>query len=159
MAKKKTSESERRFVPFVGWKGLLAHPDGRLCSPRFAVDWPPRQPLVAECDRETPFARCTCGIYATKTFEDLKANSYNFDATVGFRSHSPRMSPSDELVWVVAEVKLWGEVRRGTIGYRAQKAYPKTVCVPGHKWELGRLISRLYDCNLRFIDRFTGEVI
>jgi hypothetical protein len=33
------------------------------------------------------------------------------------------------------------------------------VYVPGHKWELGRLICGLYGCNLRFIDRFTGEVI
>ena len=59
MAKQKTLESERRFVPFVGWKGLLARPDGRLCSPSRETDWPPRQALVAECDRATPFARCT----------------------------------------------------------------------------------------------------
>jgi hypothetical protein len=156
MAKKKKTPEERRFVPFVGWKGLLARPDGRLCSPRYEAEWPPRQPLVAECDRETPFARCSCGIYATKSFKDLKTNAYNWNDTSFFAYLS---GSAHELVWVVAEVKLWGEVRRGAIGYRAQYAYPKTIYVPGHKWELGRLICDLYGCRLRFIDRFTGEVI
>jgi hypothetical protein len=36
---------------------------------------------------------------------------------------------------------------------------PKTVYVPGHKWQLGRRICGLYGCGLRYIDRFTGEVI
>jgi hypothetical protein len=141
--------------PFVGWKGLLARPDGRLCSPSRETDWPPRKALVAECDRKTPFARCTCGIYATKTFDDLKRNAYNWGDT----SSPLRGGSSGGLVWVVAEVKLWGEVRRGTIGYRARYAYPETIYVPGHKWQLGRLISELYGCRLQFIDRFTGEVI
>ena len=93
------------------------------------------------------------------TFEDLKANSCNWGDTSNPSGYSSRAGSAGELVWVVAEVKLWGEVRRGAIGYRAQYAYPKTVYVPGHKWELGRLISELYGCRLRFIDRFTGEVI
>jgi hypothetical protein len=144
--------AKKKAEPFVGWKGLLARPDGGLCSPSFEADWPAREAMVAQCDRKTPFARCSCGIYAVKTFEDLKRNSYNWnDLSV---TH-----PSDELVWVVAEVKLWGEVRRGAIGYRAQYAYPKTIYVPGQKWHLGRRICDLYGCNLKFIDRFTGEVI
>jgi hypothetical protein len=160
MAKKKTPEPERRFVPFVGWKGLVARPDGRLSSPSREAEWPPRKPLVAECDRDphSAFARCSCGIYATKSFEDLKKNSYNWNDT-SIPWLPAWTSPTEELVWVVAEVKLWGEIRRGTIGYRAQYAYPKTVYVPGHKWELGRRICDLYGCRLRFIDRFTGEVI
>jgi hypothetical protein len=147
---------ERRYVPFIGWKGLLASPDGRLRSPSRETDWPSRQPLVAECDRDTSFARCTCGIYATKTFEDLKKNSYNWNDLSAPGWSASR--PSDD-VWVVAEVKLWGEVRRGAIGYRAEYAYPKTIYVPGQKWQLGRRICSLYGCNLKFIDRFTGEVI
>jgi hypothetical protein len=151
MAKKQPDRV--RLSPFVGWKGLLAHPDGRLASPSREADWPPREPLVAECDRKVPFARCMCGIYATKTFEDLKGNGYNWSDTTFYRS-----TPED-LVWVVAEVKLWGEVRKATIGYRAQYAHPAKVYVPGQRWQLGRRIRDLYGCKLGFINRFTGEVI
>jgi hypothetical protein len=135
--------------PFIGWKGLIANPStGMLCSPR-GDHWPPRERFGAECDRGhvPPSANCSCGVYAVKTFEELRGNGYNWEEV-----------PLDENgVWVVAQIKLWGQVRRGRIGYRAQYAYPQKVYVPAHKLTLGRTIKQRYGCAIGVIDRFTGE--
>lgn len=142
------------FAPFLGWKGLIARPDGLLHSPRGDA-WPTREKFAAECkggDHTPPFARCSCGIYAVTSFEALAKNHYNWSevGTVG----DDRWPDG---TWVIAEVDLWGGVRRGMIGYRAQYAYIRTVYVPAHKWKLGRVVRDRYDCGLAFIDRFTGE--
>ena len=80
-----------------------------------------------------------------KSFEDLHAHGYNWGETEAGK------------VWVVAEVSLWGRVRPGRIGYRAQLAYPKKVYVPAHKLPLGVRIRDRYGVPIRMIDRFSGR--
>jgi hypothetical protein len=92
-------------------------------------------------------AKCSCGIYAVKTFEELRGNHYNWE----------KLPLDEDGVWVVAEIKLWGQIRRGLIGYRAQYAYPQKVYVPAHKLTLARTIKQRYGCAIGVIDRFTGE--
>jgi hypothetical protein len=133
---------------FIGWKGLLADQDGRLFSPR-GDEWPAGEPFVAACDRNEehtpPHPRCSCGIYATDTFETLRDNGY----------HWQEPDPGEQ--WVICEVSLWGDLRKGAIGYRTHLAYPKTVYVPAHMFATGSAVRDRYGIPMRFIDRFTGE--
>jgi hypothetical protein len=133
--------------PFVGWKGLLADEEGGLWSPSRATLWPVGEPLLATCAKKhVPPARgCMCGVYAVKSFEELRDGGYNWD-----QSHGGK-------VWVVAEVALYGNVRPGAIGWRAAKAAPQKVYVPAHKLPLGVLIRNRYGVSLGIIDRFTGK--
>ncbi|MDQ3671476.1 MAG: hypothetical protein M3364_03430 [Actinomycetota bacterium] len=62
-----------------------------------------------------------------------------------------------ERIIVVAEIKLWGRIRVGRIGYRAQLAYPRKVYVPGTHLTLGKAIRDRYRCEIGIIDRFSGE--
>jgi hypothetical protein len=134
--------------PFVGWKGLLADEEGGLWSPT-ARDtlWPVGEPLLAECrrDHEPPAKGCSCGVYAIKSFGDLRDAGYNWSQSAGGK------------VWVVAEVALYGNVRQGAIGWRASRAAPQKVYVPAHKLPLGVLIKNRYGVSLGIIDRFTGR--
>jgi hypothetical protein len=133
--------------PFVGWKGLLADEEGGLWSPARATLWPVGEELLAECTKShTPPAKgCGCGIYAVKSFEQLRDVGYNWGRS------------ADGMFWVVAEVALYGDVYRATIGWRASKAAPQKVYVPPHKLKLGALIKRRYGVSLGLIDRFTGR--
>ncbi len=54
-------------------------------------------------------------------------------------------------------VNLWGRIRTGTIGYRAEFAYPLKVYVPAWRLPLGGVIRRRYACTIGIIDRFSGE--
>ena len=136
--------------PFIGWKGLLADSDGRLYSPAVHTEWPAREPLVAKCDRSDshmpPHPQCSCGVYALDTFETLRRHGYNWQEAA---------EPGER--WVIVEVNLWGEVRKGQVGFRTHLAYPKTVYVPAHIYAIGNAIRLRYGVPLRFIDRFTGE--
>ena len=131
--------------PFVGWKGLLADARGVLFSPR-GDEWPPNQPMVAD---KKPSAGNGNGIYAVIDFESLKKNAYNWRAATEM--------PGEKHVWVIAQVALWGDVRKGVIGYRAEFAYPNKVYVPAQQLLLGRVIRDRYGCALARIDRFTGR--
>jgi hypothetical protein len=138
------------FEPFKGWKGLKAESDGSLRSP-MGDEWPAGRPFQAQCNRSEehvpPADRCSCGIYAVTSFEELKRNSYNWQ----------KPGDLDWNTWVIAEVNLWGAIRRGTIGFRAQYGYPRKIYVPANKLELGSAIRDRYRCQLGVIDRFTGE--
>lgn len=148
--------------PFVGWKGLLADSAGSLYSPAVPTPWPARERLEAVCvsqlrkdhvrDHTPPVKSCSCGIYAVKTFEDLKEHGYNVWDEGAWRSR-----PEDPKVWVVVRVSLWGDVVEGGIGYRAQYAYPKKIYVPGDMLKLGALIRERYGVSLGIIDRYTGR--
>ena len=139
--------------PFVGWKGLLADDAGSLFSPAVPTAWPARKRLVAECNvnksHKPPVKSCGCGIYAVKSFDDLKENGYNIWEERAFRGESG--------VWVVARIALWGEVVEGLIGYRAQYAYPKKIYVPADKLKLAALIRERYGVKVGIIDRYTGK--
>jgi len=82
--------------------------------------WPPGQPLAAGCrvfvgraenahdTHDAPQEKCTCGIYAAKTFHHLCSAGYDKYGVHG-------------------EVFLWGKVVEHERGWRAQLAYPKNL--------------------------------
>jgi hypothetical protein len=88
-------------------------------------EWHPGKPLAARCRvpdckaflgrahdaHEAPQANCTCGIYAAKTFPDLRRAGY-----AGYGIHG--------------EVYLWGTVVEHELGWRAQYACPKNFFLP-----------------------------
>jgi hypothetical protein len=141
------SGSPDYLEPFVGWKGLVAKPSGALFSPR-GDEWPARERFEAQCPEphKPADARCHCGVYAVRSFEELKRERYNWHEAL-----------DREGIWVVAEVRLWGQIRRGTIGYRAQFAYPGKVYIPAHKLAFGRRVRERYGCQIGIIDRFSGD--
>ncbi len=144
-------------TPFTGWKGLHANRTGQLFSPQERgeySDWPAGAPFEAQCaanpEHTSPVKGCSCGIYAVTSFEELLKVGYNW-------SLSYRSEERGECVGVVAEVKLWGRIRRDQIGFRAEFAYPQKVYVPATNLPLGRVVRERYGCGLGVIDRFTGK--
>lgn len=90
--------------------------------------WFPGRPLVAGCRaaargtmvgrakavhdaRELPHSDCTCGVYAAKSLAHLRRFGY-------------------EECGIHGEVYLWGTVVEHKLGWRAQFAYPKSLCLP-----------------------------
>lgn len=134
---------------FTGWKGLLADKEGGLWSPSVETFWPVGKPLIAKCKQgashDPPHTRCMCGIYALKDFEGLKKHGYNWGGKQG------------DMVWVLAEIALYGQVRKGRIGWRASKAAPQAVYVSAMHLPLGSRIRARYGVDLGMIDRFTGK--
>lgn len=144
------------IAPFVGWKGLHANQSGQLFSPQNRDDalWPPGAAFEARCsahpEHQPPDPRCSCGVYAVKSFEALERAGYNWAAEY----HD---ADRGDCLAVVAEIKLWGRIRRGTIGYKGEFAYPLRVYVPAWRLALGGVIRRRYGCALGIIDRFSGQ--
>jgi hypothetical protein len=111
----------------VGYRGWTWDTMGlkSLCGER----WHPNQSLAARCRasvvvgtiagraeavhdaHEPPQANCTCGVYASKSLEQLLTTVY---AKCGIHG----------------EVYLWGTVVEHELGWRAQFAYPKTLFLP-----------------------------
>ena len=142
------SKAPDLIEPFLGWKGLLADDEGGLWSPQNVTFWPVGEPLLAKCHNKRhspPVTGCMCGVYAVKTYEDLRRDSYNWGESKNGNS------------WVLAQVALYGKVRKGAIGWRASKAAPQRVYVPAHKIPLGIKIRDRYGVDLGVIDRFTGK--
>jgi len=79
------------------------------------IQWRPQQALTSVCRaqgrHELPEARCTCGIYASKSLSHLRRLGYTERRICG-------------------DVSLWGMVVEHEEGWRAQFAYPKTLVVP-----------------------------
>lgn len=145
---------------FLGWKGLLADEEGDLWSPSRQTKWPVGRWLRAKCDRPghiPPVKSCGCGVYAVKTYDDLKAHHYHFQGPVGGIMSALGSTDETGKVWVLAEVALKGEVVPGAIGYRAQKACIQTIWVPMHKLTLGHKIADRYGADLGVIDRWSGK--
>jgi hypothetical protein len=141
-----TESAPDSFGTLAGWKGLLANSAGSLFSPNRTA-WPEREKLAAECAHKghvPPVKHCGCGIYACKTFADLKAHGYNIGNYEG-------------MLWVVAKLDMWGGYGEGAIGFRTQFAYPKKVFVPASHLRLGALIRERYGCQIGIIDRYTGK--
>jgi len=95
--------------PWVGWKAWRLRSDGVLVSPLQPTEWPTGEPLVAECHC-VGHCRDVCGIYACRTWPLLLQRGY----------------PTTRLT-VVGEVYLWGWIKEHGDGFRAQKAYPKSL--------------------------------
>jgi hypothetical protein len=78
--------------------------------------WLPGRGLTAKCrktDHESPADGCSCGVYATKSYQHLQQI-----ITVG--------------AFVHGEVYLWGKVVEHDAGYRAQFAHPKSLVLPSN---------------------------
>lgn len=79
--------------------------------------WTPDKPLAAVCrvsdalcPHHAPQMNCACGIYAAKSLEDLRRTGNSCRGICG-------------------EVLLWGTVVEHQSGWRAEFAYPKTLCL------------------------------
>jgi hypothetical protein len=105
--------------PVVGWRAWSVVDHGgsyRLASLTRRVEWSPREPFTATCDRHTeavPSERCTCGVYAATHPADVARLGRIAGAAVG-------------------EVSLWGSVVEHSRGVRGARAYParlRLVCV------------------------------
>jgi CheY-like chemotaxis protein len=101
--------------PVVGYRAWLLDPCG-LTSLNGEF-WHPNQQLQAVCRKSIrhtpPRGNCTCGIYAAKSFDQLR--------TIGYARYAHR--------GVRGEAYLWGTVVEHKLGWRAQFAYPKTLVV------------------------------
>lgn len=143
--------------PFIGWKGLLADTEGGLWSPSVLTLWPVGEPLIATCQtggrHEPPISSCHCGIYAVKTYEDLKSHHYHWGGPLNINT----IGNDEGKVWVLAEIALYGRVTKARIGYKAARAAPQTIYVSGMHLRLGRLIQERYGVDLGMIDRFSGK--
>jgi hypothetical protein len=113
--------------PIIGYRVWKWEKTGlkSLCGER----WKPSQLLAARCRasvvvgpiagraeavhdaHEPPQTNCTCGVYASKSLEQLLTTGY---AKCGIHG----------------EVYLWGTVVEHELGWRAQFAYPKTLFLP-----------------------------
>lgn len=110
--------------PIVGYRVWMWGTTGlkSLCGER----WKPSQSLAARCRasvvvgpiggraeavhdaHEPPQTDCTCGVYASKSLEQLRTTGY-------------------ERCGIHGEVYLWGTVVEHERGWRAQFAYPKSL--------------------------------
>ena len=112
--------------PIVGYRTWLWDNVGlrSLCGER----WHPGRVLAARCRaaavvgtiagraegddaHDAPQPNCTCGVYASKSFEHLHTTKY---ARCG----------------LYGEVNLWGTVVEHEQGWRTQFAYPKSLYLP-----------------------------
>jgi hypothetical protein len=121
--------------PITGWRTWLVvqeNKDFRLRSVVYDALWSPRNELVACCLHRTPrlpwsrrsrhlppASGCGCGIYAAKEPEDAAAY---LEGRSWADAHSVHR--------VIGTVSLWGRVVEYTRGWRASRAYPRTIYVP-----------------------------
>jgi hypothetical protein len=120
--------------PVVGWRSWLVVHDGedfRLRSVLYDALWLPRKALSARClhrrlkvpwrkpmEHTPPVTDCACGVYAAR--EPEEALSYIDGGWVDARN----------VHRVIGQVSLWGQVVECERGWRASRAYPKTIYVP-----------------------------
>jgi hypothetical protein len=112
--------------PIVGWRYWKVTAEGLASLNVRGSYWPPRTPYEAECraapipmphsSDALPSESCACGIYAARDLETLKRLVYPFSGPLFRHRHV-----------AVGEVMLWGRVIEGRRGYRAQRAYPKSL--------------------------------
>lgn len=97
--------------------------------------WPTGGWIHAICNKNhgksgIPGEKCTCGIYAAKTREQLMGMSYN--------------AYNDSTTTVIGEVGLAGKVIPGTQGWRAEKGRPVRIFVPYERWEMLVALREVY---------------
>jgi hypothetical protein len=128
--------------PVLGWRLWLVVADGGylwLESLLYAIRWSPRRALDARCiphrrcylcnqaevhtarTHPAPDTACACGIYAAASADTLAPY---LDSTYPGRT-------SIELV--LGRVRLWGTVIECERGWRAERAYPEHLYVPGRR--------------------------
>jgi len=112
--------------PIVAYRVWVLSPSGLMSlNGEF---WPPNRRLEASCKRspdshEPPHSACSCGIYATKSVDQLQR--------IGYASKGG----------VYGEVYLWGTVIEHKLGWRAQYAYPKSFVIQPNlvRWPLWKI--------------------
>lgn len=100
--------------PIVAWRGWgIMHPH-YLVSGNLVYE--PRKRHEARCakDHMCPDEKCSCGIYAFPSVEELRRQNYHTDGR--YR--------------VYGEAYLWGKVIEHANGYKAQYSYPKKLYFP-----------------------------
>jgi hypothetical protein len=122
--------------------GIARTPTGLLLVSHGHTIWPPGTPLTATCGKKhtPPGDNCTCGIYALTTQEGFPYYTYD----------GPNYA-----IW--GEVHLWGEIIRGSKGYRAQHAYPKTLRLAHKDWQLANQIQNAYRVPVTLANPFHQE--
>ena len=120
----------------VGWKAWQVTKDGRLSSYYYNLYWSPREAKQATCQKThigfgIPHNRCSCGIYAAKSFNELKRAVDLFPFELGA---------------VVGRVALWGRVIEHEFGWRAEFAYPLSFSIGSFgwfRWGFAKKVKRL----------------
>lgn len=130
----------------VGWRcwGLAKTTGGIQLVSRGGTIWPTERALEASCENgknhPPPGAKCTCGIYALTEQEGLPYYAYDGPAYAVF-----------------GEVSLWGEVVRGTKGYRARYAYPKALYLAHKDWRYLQPLRASYRVPVALQDPFASK--
>ncbi len=145
------------------WRVWLIAPDDRDGEPALwsyyaAVCWRPGEVLRAECRRDrdqmfssmgashpgeaAPAKGCVCGIYgvADPTRSDIQQYLYH----VGWSRLGSTVS-LEGIVTVLGRVGLWGRVRVGTSGWRAEYARPLGLVLGERNRELVRAVAERYE--------------
>ena len=131
----------------VGWRswGLAKTPRGILLISHAETIWPADTPLQAACGRGSHLApgnKCTCGIYALAEHD-----------------HFPYYAYDGNDYAVFGQVSLWGEVIRGSKGFRAQYAYPKTLYLAHKDWRYAQPLRETYRVPLRLRNPYAKQAI
>jgi hypothetical protein len=133
--------------PLLGWRcWLVAERDGQpmLKSPSRGTLWQPGRMMAARCpqgaEHTPPGENCSCGIYALASLANLRPI---------WKELLPlRLTKTEEDI-VVAHMALAGDVAEGTIGYRAEVAYPARLYVPTLRWPLAQRLRDAWGCDTR----------
>ena len=135
--------SEPIIVPdiagaLVGWRcwGIAKTPSGVQLASHGHTIWPVDNPLQAECatgkTHTPPGKGCTCGVYALNQEDGFPYYTYQGSGYAVF-----------------GQVYLWGEIVRGTKGYRAQYAYPKALHLAHRDWPYAQPLRDAYQVPVR----------
>jgi hypothetical protein len=143
--------SEPVIVPdiagaLVGWRcwGLAKTGSGlQLCSHGGTI-WPTEAPLTAECGsgktHASPGDKCSCGVYALSEQDGFPYYAYDGPAYAVF-----------------GQVYLWGEVIRGSKGYRAQFGYSKALYLAHRDWRYAKPLRDAYRVRVRLRNPYKHE--
>src|SRR5919205_3419262 len=108
--------------PLIGWRVWCVVETARglrLASVIHDAAWPAAAPLVARCNlhaHDAPDERCTCGIHAARSPDDVTTYLRGRD--------DPRT-----VARVVGRVRVWGRVVEHERGWRASHALPLELVV------------------------------
>ena len=102
--------------------------------PRIADGWPGWQRLQAVCKADKPHrapaAECRCGFYAFKDVEQTRRLLLELLLDELREYATDTAYASRQEAWLVGgRVALWGRIIEGTLGYRAEFAYPAELWV------------------------------
>jgi len=122
--------------------GLAKTEHGIQLASHGGAIWPAGAPLEASCDKRKrhvpPGEHCTCGVYALS-----EQGGYPYYAYDG-----PGYA-------VFGQVYLWGDVIRGTRGYRAHFAYPKALYLAYKDWRFAQPLRDSYGVPVRLHNPYT----